>query len=111
MGVDGPRLFEVNTRPAGSLPRAPNKPDQLQALIMSLHDPEKFLALPESPPLSEVSAVVFLCAPCTGWITSAALGEIAALDSFCRFDRGLLDVCRPFTAQSVRKTTGLFSSP
>merc|ERR1719422_684497 len=61
---DGPRLLEVNARPAGGLPRTPSWPNQLEALAMSVMAPQRFEALPFAPHSAAVGvAVVFLRAP------------------------------------------------
>lgn len=131
---DGPRLLEVNARPAGGLPRVAGYPNQLAALTLSLYAPQKFLQLPETPTVSENGdagstflawescfsvprsspgcAVVFLRAPHDGWLSVTALDEIMNLNTFCRFERDLLGL-RQQNVHPVRvkKTTGLFSSP
>merc|ERR1719329_1414262 len=78
---------------------------------MSLCSKEAFLALPQAPAAAEATAVVFLQAPRDCWITAVGLESLAALGTFLRFDRGFLGLAAPFTAQRVRRTTGLFSSP
>lgn len=111
---DSPRLCEVNPRCAGGLPRTPHYPNQLDMLVMSLYDPIHFAELPEVPgdPQFGLSAsVVFLCAPRDCWLPASSLQALADLSTFARFDRGLIRQKRPFEAKSVRKTTGLCSSP
>merc|ERR1711879_300152 len=95
----------------GGLPRVPYAPDQLEALVFSICDPEHFASLPEGACSDLAGAVVFLRAPETGWISAAALSLLAGLDSFVRFERGLAGLQGPFSDLPVEKTTGLFSSP
>lgn len=109
--AERPCLLEVNARPAGGLPRTPHPPDQLEALMWSVNDPERFRALPTVASATTGAAVVFLRAPRDSWISSAALEELTGLGTFERFERGLFGLCRPFKAHRVEMTTGLFSSP
>eukprot|EP00747_Dinoflagellata_sp_TGD_P189292 gnl/TRDRNA2_/TRDRNA2_49445_c1_seq1.p1 gnl/TRDRNA2_/TRDRNA2_49445_c1~~gnl/TRDRNA2_/TRDRNA2_49445_c1_seq1.p1 ORF type:complete len:386 (+),score=59.58 gnl/TRDRNA2_/TRDRNA2_49445_c1_seq1:77-1159(+) len=107
-----PYVLEVNPRCAGGMPRVPYRPNQLEVLAMSLQDPHGFEDLPQLPDTGETgAAAVFLRSPLDGWISSGALGELAALRTFARFDKGLFGVHAPYEAHRVHKTTGYFSSP
>eukprot|EP00930_Biecheleria_cincta_P039118 TRINITY_DN26908_c0_g2_i1.p1 TRINITY_DN26908_c0_g2~~TRINITY_DN26908_c0_g2_i1.p1 ORF type:complete len:500 (+),score=75.65 TRINITY_DN26908_c0_g2_i1:31-1530(+) len=118
----GPRLLEVNARPAGGLPRTPGKPNQLEAIAMSLYDTERFFALPAVPSCANTSdgqgqsaAVIFLRAPLDGFILCAAVRQIMSLRTFSRFERDAvgLSECNSEKglALPVKRTIGLFSSP
>jgi len=133
--VLGPRLLEVNARPAGGLPRTPRSPNQLEALAMSLYDADHFLSLPTAPVGAaaddghgegQSAAVVFLRAPFNGYILGTALQQIVSLRTFGRFERDAIGLARfaevaqgagpppppsPVAALAVVRTTSLFTTP
>lgn len=109
--MDRPFLFEVNVRPAGGIPRTPHHPDQLEALVVSLCNPNAFHELPDVPNWTADAAVVFLKAPRDCCLSAAALHQFSKLKAFAFFERGLYNERKPFSSVYVRKTIGLSSSP